>query len=126
VRTPDINWLHGVPRISNLPWRDIEFRRAWHHSFDREFLVKVVWEGAGRIPKSNTFLVEGSPWYNPDLPPQPQFDLDKARAILKDAGYSWASDGRLVYPAPDDAKFRQRVEQVSKEGYKWGGLKMLG
>jgi peptide/nickel transport system substrate-binding protein len=126
VRTPDINWLHGVPRISNLPWRDIEFRRAWHHSFDREFLVKVVWEGAGRIPKSNTFLAEGSPWYNPDLPPQPQFDLDKARAILKDAGYSWASDGRLVYPASDDAKFRRRVEQVCKEGYKWGGLKMLG
>jgi peptide/nickel transport system substrate-binding protein len=125
VRTPDINWLHGVPRISNLPWRDIEFRRAWHHSFDRDFLVKVVWEGAGRIPKSNTFLAEGSPWYNPDLPPQPQFDLDKARAILKKAGYSWASDGRLVYPGPEDAKFRQRVEQVSKEGYKWGGLKML-
>ena len=70
--------------------------------------------------------MEGSPWNNPDLPPQPQFDLDKARAILKEAGYSWASDGRLVYPAPDDAKFRQRVEQVSKEGYKWGGLKMLG
>ncbi len=22
VRTPDLNWLHGVPRISNLPWRD--------------------------------------------------------------------------------------------------------
>ncbi len=126
VRTPDINWLHGVPRISNLPWRDIEFRRAWHHSFDRDFLVKVVWEGAGRIPKANTFLAEGSPWYNPDLPPQPQFDLDKARAILKDAGYSWASDGRLVYPGPDDAKFRQRAERVCKEGYKWGGLKMLG
>jgi len=125
VRTPDINWLHGVPRISNLPWRDVEFRRAWHHSFDRDFLVKVVWEGAGRLPKANTFLAEGSPWYNPDLPPQPQFDLDRARAILKDAGYSWADDGRLVYPAPGDAKFRRRVEQVCKEGYTWGGLKML-
>ena len=32
VRTPDLNWLHGVPRPSNLPWRDYEFRRAWHHS----------------------------------------------------------------------------------------------
>ena len=126
VRTPDLNWVHGVPRISNLPWRDFEFRRAWHHSFDRDFLVKVVWEGAGRLPAANTFLVEGSPWNNPDLPPTPPFDLDKARAILKEAGYSWAADGRLVYPAPTDAKFRQRVEQVCKEGYKWGGLKMLG
>lgn len=126
VRTPDINWLQGVPRISNLPWRDFEFRRAWHHSFDHEFLVKVVWEGAGRVPKANTFLVEGSPWYNPDLPPRPAFDLDKARKILKAAGYSWAADGRLVYPSSNDAKFRNRVEQVCKEGYTWGGLKMLG
>jgi len=125
VRTADINWLHGVCRISWLPWRDIEFRRAWHHSIDREFLVKVVWEGAGRVPKSNTFLVEGNPWHNPDLPPLPEFDLGKARAILKEAGYSWRSDGRLVYPSSSDAKFRERVTVVSKPGYKWGGLKML-
>jgi peptide/nickel transport system substrate-binding protein len=126
VRTPDLNWLHCVPRVSNLPWRDVEFRRAWHHSFDREFLVKVVWEGAGRAPLANTFLVEGSPWNNPDLPSVPPFDLDKAREILKAAGYSWASDGRLCYPAATDETFRRRVEQVCKEGYAWGGLKMLG
>jgi len=126
TRTPDLNWLHGVPRISNLPWRDYEFRRAWHQSFDREFLSKVVWEGAGRPPKSNTFLVEGSPWHNPNLPPVPPFDLAKARDILKAAGYSWAADGRLVYPAPTDANFRKRVTEVCKPGYKWSGLKMLG
>jgi peptide/nickel transport system substrate-binding protein len=126
VRTPDLNWLHGVPRVSNLPWRDIEFRRAWHHSFDREFLTKVVWEGAGRPPASNTFLVEGNPWTNPKLPPVAPFDLARARDILKAAGYSWASDGRLVYPAPNDAAFRARVEAVVAKGYKWGGLKMLG
>jgi len=125
MRTPDLNWLHGVPRISNLPWRDYEFRRAWHQSFDREFLSKVVWEGAGRPPKSNTFLVEGSPWYNPNLPPAPPFDLAKARDILKAAGYSWAADGRLVYPPPNDAGFKKRVTEVCKPGYKWGGLKML-
>lgn len=125
VHTPDLNWLHGVPRVSILPWRDFEFRRAWHQSFDREFLLKVVWEGAARMPIANTFLVEGSPWYNPDLPPIPEFNLDAARAILKAAGYSWAADGRLVYPAPDDAAYRKRVEQVCKDGYIWGGLTML-
>lgn len=126
VRTGDVGWLHGVCRISWLPWRDYEFRRAWHHSVDREFLVKVVWEGAGRVPKSNTFLVEGSPWHNPDLPPLPAFDLKKAREILAAAGYTWASDGRLVFPPPSDAGFRARVVRVCKEGYTWGGLKMLG
>jgi len=126
VRTPDLNWLHAVPRISNLPWRDYEFRRAWQQSFDRDFLVKVAWEGAGRLPTANTFLVEGSPWHNPNLPQPAAFDLAKAREILKAAGYSWAGDGRLVYPPPGDGAFRSRVQDVCKKGYKWGGLKMLG
>ncbi|MBM3567412.1 MAG: hypothetical protein FJX46_01505 [Alphaproteobacteria bacterium] len=125
-RTPDVNWLHGVVRASVLPWRDYEFRLAWQHSIDREFLVKVPWEGAGRVPKSNTFLAEGNPWHNPDLPAVPGFDLGKAREILRAAGYAWASDGRLVYPAPVNAGWRQRVVRVSKPGLTWGGLKMLG
>jgi peptide/nickel transport system substrate-binding protein len=66
VRTADVSWFHGVCRISWLPWRDYEFRRAWHHSFDRDFLINVVWEGAGRVPKANTFLVEGSPGTTPN------------------------------------------------------------
>ncbi|MSO75793.1 MAG: twin-arginine translocation signal domain-containing protein [Alphaproteobacteria bacterium] len=124
----DINWLHGVTRISWLPWRDYEFRRAWHHMFDRKFLVDVVWEGAGRIPKSNTFLVDTNPWHNPELPPLPEFDLDKARQILKDAGYRWAADGRLMYPPPSDEKWRERVRNVVKSGvgYGWAGIKMVG
>ncbi len=98
VRTTDLNWLHGVPRVSVLPWRDIEFRRAWHHSIDRKFLVDVVWEGGGRLPTTNTFFVDGSPWHDASLPPIPPFDLEKARDILKAAGYRWNSDGRLLYP----------------------------
>lgn len=125
VKTPDINWLHAVTRPSWLPWRDYEFRRAFHHIFDRSFLVNAVWEGAGRVPASNTFLVEGSPWHNPDLPPTPEFDLDKARAILEEAGYGWDSDGRLTYPGREDEAWVDRVRRVTKDGYTWGGLLML-
>jgi len=123
----DINWLHGVTRISWLPFRDYEFRRAWHHSFDRKFLVDVVWEGAGRLPAGNTFLVDSNPWTNPNLPPVPEFNLDKARQILKDAGYRWAADGRLMYPAPNDEKWKERVRTVVKPGagYTWRGINMI-
>jgi peptide/nickel transport system substrate-binding protein len=124
VRTPDINWFHGVVTISRLPWRDFEFRRAWQHSLDRDFLVKVCWEGEGRVPASNTFFVDTNPWHNPHLPPLPKYDLKLARQILKDAGYSWDGDGRLVYPPPGDKKFTERVNRVCKVGYNWGGLKM--
>lgn len=125
MRTPDIMWFHGVPRVSWLPWRDIEFRRAWHHSLDREFLVKVCWEGEGRIPTSNTFFVAGNPWHNPNLPPIPHYDLKLARQIFKDAGYSWDKEGQLVYPPPTDKEFIARISRVCKAGYTWGGLKML-
>ena len=124
-RSKDINWFHGVVRASWLPWRDFEFRLAWQHSIDREFLVKVPWEGAGRVPGSNTFLVEGNPWHNPDLPKPPEFSLAKSREILKAAGYSWAGDGRLVYPSTQDEAWRRRVTRVTRSGYTWGGLKML-
>lgn len=122
----DINWVHGVTRPAWLPWRDYEFRRAWHHTFDRRFLVDVVWEGAGRVPASNTFLVDGHPWHNPNLPPIPDFDLNKARQILREAGYRWAPDGRLMYPAPTDEAWRQRVRSVVKPGagYEWAGMQM--
>jgi len=126
VKTDDINWYHGVVRMPWLPWRDHEFRRAWQHSIDRAFLINVPWEGAGRMPKSNSFLVDGSPWNNPDLPAPPEFDLKKAKDILQAAGYTWASDGRLLYPAADNKGFRERVNRVVKEGYTWGGLKMFG
>ena len=61
-----------------------------------------MWEGAGREPKGNTFLVDGNPYHNPNLPPVPEFNLEKARQILKDAGYRWAPDRRLMYPPPTD------------------------
>jgi len=125
VRSPDINWLNGVVHISRLPWRDYEFRRAWHHTFDRSYLVNTVWEGAARLPKSNTFLVEGNPWHNPNLPAIPPFDLAKAREILKAAGYSWNSRGRLVYPSAKNEAWKARVRKVVKDGYTWGGLKMI-
>ncbi len=124
VRTPDMQWAFGAPKVSWLPWRDIEFRRAWHHSIDREFLAKVVWEGDGRVPKSNTFFVDEHPWHNPNLPPIPKYDLKLARQILKEAGYHWDKEGQLVYPAPTDKKFIERVTRVCKPGYHWGGLKM--
>lgn len=124
-KVPDLNWLHAVTRPSWLPWRDYRFREAFHHMFDRKFLVNAVWEGAGRLPEANTFLVEGSPWYNPNLPAIPEFDLEKASAILEEAGYGRGENGCVTYPGREDTAWVERVNRVTKEGYTWGGIKML-
>ena len=91
----------------------------------RKASCHVPWEGGGRIPQANTFLVDRNPWNNPDLPPLPEFNLGQARQILQAAGYSWDAQGRLLYPSPTDARYRERVRHVSKPGYSWGGLMML-
>ena len=37
-------------------------------------------------------------WHNSDIE-QIAFDVDAARAILEEAGYTWDGEGRLVMPA---------------------------
>lgn len=81
-----------------LPWSDVAFRRALAHMLDVEMITDTVIEeyatpaGAGRvIAPASKF------WHNPDLPKY-EYDPEKARQILKDAGYTWDEDGKLHYP----------------------------
>ena len=36
-------------------------------------------------------------WHNPSLP-KTVFNVEQARSILAEAGYTWDADGRLHYP----------------------------
>ena len=98
-------------RIDQLPWRDIEFRRAFHWSIDRTYQVQVMWEGAGRMVTEDTVFVPGHPFHTP-VETKHGYDLQRARQILKDAGYTWDGSGHLVYPPEGDAKFKKRVNDV--------------
>jgi peptide/nickel transport system substrate-binding protein len=89
------------------PFRDYEFRHAIAHTYDYETIIGVMAQsygdpGTGTIAPGNEF------WHNPDIaleepedesiPHWHQFDLEKARQILTDAGYRWDDQGRLHYP----------------------------
>jgi peptide/nickel transport system substrate-binding protein len=77
------------------------------HTVDKDFAVDVgnrgfADKGAGTISPANEF------WNNPNIPQEngelgtaywPQLDLDRARQILTDAGYTWDDQGRLHYPS---------------------------
>jgi peptide/nickel transport system substrate-binding protein len=60
-------------------------------------MLDIAFGGYGSIAHNTpiTSLVEV--WNNPDIPII-EFDLDKAREILKAAGYTWDKKGRLCYP----------------------------
>ncbi len=89
------------------PFRDYNFRLAMAHTVDKDFAVDVgnrgfADKGTGTISPANEF------WNNPNIPSEngelgtaywPQLDLDRARQILTDAGYTWDDQGRLHYPS---------------------------
>lgn len=91
------------------PFRDYFLRLALAHTVDKDFAVDVgnrgfADKGAGTVSPANTF------WHNPNILQEngelgtaywPQLDLDRARQILTDAGYTWDDEGRLHYPSAD-------------------------
>lgn len=78
------------------PFTDPEFRRAIQYAIPRERIVEDVFDGTGEVGTS--IISPGNEfWNNPDVSPF-QYDPEKARQLLKEAGYTWDDDGNLRYP----------------------------
>lgn len=74
-------------------FQDLKFRQAISAAVDRDAIVKLVYAGRGaalwgNVSPSNKF------WVDPSLPHPPR-SLDKARELLKSAGFSWRGDSLL-------------------------------
>jgi len=73
-----------------------DLRRALHHAIPYEAIIEEVLGGYATVSASPITPVNAF-WHNSDLP-TPEYDLEKARQILEDAGFTWDDDGRLHYP----------------------------
>ncbi|MFT3886979.1 MAG: ABC transporter substrate-binding protein [Arachnia sp.] len=74
----------------------LEVRQAINYAIDRKALVKAAWGGKGELIGSMD--VPTDPWYE-DLSGTYPFDQDKARQLLKDAGYADGLTLRLRVPS---------------------------
>jgi peptide/nickel transport system substrate-binding protein len=94
--TPGITTNDGRPTERN-PLRDLRVRQALSHAIDRPAIAERIMEGAAIA--AGQFLPPGSWSAVPGLEP-PRFDLDRARALLREAGYP---DGfRITLAGPND------------------------
>jgi peptide/nickel transport system substrate-binding protein len=94
--TPGITTNDGRPTERN-PLRDLRVRQALSHAIDRGAIAERIMEGAAIA--AGQFLPPGSWSAVPGLEP-PRFDLDRARALLREAGYP---DGfRITLAGPND------------------------
>ena len=78
------------------PWgNDKRLRQALSYAIDREALNQVVFEGA--FAPGNQAFPPTSPWYNTALPVE-SADMDKAKALLAEAGYPDGLDLEVQVP----------------------------
>jgi peptide/nickel transport system substrate-binding protein len=75
-------------------FRQLAFRQAVSLAIDREGIVRLVYRGRGtplwgHVPPGNRL------WVNRSLP-KPVRSVDRARALLGTAGFSWRANGTLV------------------------------
>jgi len=83
------------PVAGKQSWfKDVRFRQAVSNAIDRAGIVRLVYRGRGtslitHVTPANRF------WINSAIA-QPVQSLDKARELLKSAGFSWDSSGTLL------------------------------
>jgi len=75
-------------------FQDLKFRQAVSSAVDRDSIVKLVYAGHGAALWGNV-SPSNKLWVDQTLPHPPR-SLDRARELLKSAGFSWSSDGALL------------------------------
>jgi len=84
-------------------FRDVKFRQAVSAAIDRDSIVRLVYGTRGVALWSN--VGPGNKlWVNNAIPHSPQ-SLERARQLLKSAGFSWNGSGQLVDPSGQVVEF---------------------
>ena len=92
--------------------RDPRLREALELSLDRDIINRVALEGL-YVP-NNQPEAPGTPFHFPDLTP-PKRDLDRARALLREAGKPDAAFTLLVPNAPIETQVAEIIQAMAGE-----------
>jgi peptide/nickel transport system substrate-binding protein len=87
--------------LQKLKWfQEVKFRQAVSAAIDREAIVRLVYQGRGSALWG--LVTPGNRRWLDEKLPRPPRSLEKARALLKEAGFSWttASNGESQLQDP--------------------------
>lgn len=82
---------------SRAPFNDPKLREAVSHAIDRDELVKYLYQGYASV--ANTYLPDFIPGYNDKVQPY-KYDVEKAKALLKEAGKENLEIKMITYSNP--------------------------
>ena len=98
-------------------------RQALLHAVDREFVVDNIWFGYGKVATGP--IASTSPYYTVDGVSQYPFDVERAKALLDEAGWPVKEDGKrfaistVAPPMPEMVRtaeyLKQALTQISVE-----------
>ena len=83
-----LDWL--AMNTQRGPLKDVRVRQAIAHAIDKNFVLNALMQGTAA--ESKTGIHPDSPFYNPDVPNYP-LDLEKAAALLDEAGFPVGDNG---------------------------------
>ena len=95
--SPELGFRFFAFNLRVEPFNDPVLRRAVAHVLPRNAIVANIYKGFA-VPADSYVSVAIDYWHDPNLP-QYEYDIEAARQLLADAGYTWDSNGRLLYPA---------------------------
>ena len=78
------------------PFSDPVFRRALAMTIEKDGVVNGIYKG--RAVESDSIVSKSMAYWHNDELTQWTGGVDAARAYLKENGYDWDADGRLMYP----------------------------
>lgn len=94
----DIGYQYLSFNMRKPPFDDLAFRQAIAHTVDYDLILDAHLQGFGLAGGAGLVISpQNEFWFNSDVD-RPQFDPERARQILSDAGYTWDDQGKLRFP----------------------------
>jgi peptide/nickel transport system substrate-binding protein len=123
VKLPEVEnttsgWENYAPLVfmqmnqRTLPFSDKRVRQAIMHAIDREFIVKNVFFGLGKVATGP--FASSTMYYTPDVPAYP-FDLPKAKKLLANAGIKPGDYTIRLMPLPYGAAWDRMSEYIKQQ-----------
>ncbi len=106
-----INVANPTQRDTPLA-QDVRLREAFELSIDRNVINNVVFDGQFVI--GNQAVAPSSPWYTASLP-IPERDVDRAKALIAEAGYTRVPVELMVANSPDSVRVGEVVQAMAGE-----------
>lgn len=91
------------------PMADARIRRAVMHAMDRQFALDALWNGLGKIATGP--VSSSTRFYSEDVPSL-DYDPEKAKALLKEAGYN--GETLRMLPLPYGETWQRWAEAVKQ------------